>query len=196
MKIPDIPYVPIGMDDETRGFLESLDDIINQIDVVRVEENSVYVLGRRWPKLCFEVAKNRVSGKVSKTYFRDADCDIMLLLAKVFSLGIYNLAPSMKQRKMDKKDYETKVEQYRAANLDDIKDKIKNIKVYQGTIDEVQRELGVQLKMVETGTPETFLKEHNTFSLMIKAYLLGADAIVHYQPNCVAGTPVKFLSEQ
>jgi len=69
--------------------------------------------------------------------------------------------------------------------------------VYQGSIDEVSKDLGKKLARVDTGKPETFIRipstENINLKLRLRAKELGADAIVHYQPISAIGTPVRFV---
>lgn len=77
------------------------------------------------------------------------------------------------------------------------------IRLYQGSIAEVERDLNMRLKRIDTQTPETFLKEYEAFDLRVKAAQLGANAVVHYRVQKMEvgydcdddfhlGTPVKF----
>ena len=76
-------------------------------------------------------------------------------------------------------------------------------------MDEVSKELGRKLELVDTGGPETYIEQdandfdikENVF-LRIAAKKLGADAIVHYkryprpyQRHFLMGTLVRFVDE-
>ena len=103
------------------------------------------------------------------------------------------------------KAYKQNVETFRKDNMYELEQKIKDITVHQGTIEEVSNGLGVSLEMVETGKPEKFIEAEDLFLLRVKAYLLNANMIVHYQPTTnvtdyllgssfeesVIGTPVR-----
>lgn len=197
MEIPDLPNISIDMDDEEINFLKSLEGKISNIDVARVEGDNLHVLGTKGKEdmgiriFYYEITKNKTSGEVKETYFKDPLSPDMLPIQFLTAL-LYNLTPSVWQRWKELKNYNKKFTKYREDNLKDIKNKIKDIRVYQGTIDEVQKELGRPLKRVETNKPETFLQENNPFWLRVEAYLLGANAIVHYQPGSSIGTPVKY----
>ncbi len=76
------------------------------------------------------------------------------------------------------------------------------IRLYQGSIDEVERDLNMRLKRIDTQTPQTFLCEYDELNLRSKAAQLGANAVVHYRTQrykeyydeiCHVGTPVKFI---
>ncbi len=197
MIIPDLPKVPIDMDYETRSFLESLEGKIDCINAVKVEGDNLSVLGTKsgfgyWR---YEITKDKSSGKVSETHFKSI-ISLGTVSAIGLTLGLYILTPSMKKRRKKEEDYDNKVKQYENSNLKDIEDKIKGIRLYQGTIDEVEKDLGSPLERVDTGKPETFLKEPDIFKLMVKTYLLGGDAIVHWQPGSSVGTPVRYSSKK
>ncbi len=77
------------------------------------------------------------------------------------------------------------------------------IRLYQGSIDEVERDLNMRLKRIDTQTPETFLRERSHLWLRVKAAEFGANAVVHYRTQRDStthgdyltfhvGTPVKF----
>ena len=197
MEIPDLPNVSIDMDDEEINFLKSLEGKISNIDVARIEGDNLHILGTKGKEemgikiLYYEITKNKISGEVKETYFKDPFSPDTLPIQFLTAL-LYNLTPSVWQRWKELKNYNKKFIKYKEDNLRDIKNKIKDIRVYQGTIDEVQKELGRPLKRVETNKPETFLQENNPFWLRVEAYLLGADALVHYQPGSSIGTPVKY----
>jgi len=200
MAIPSLPNVPIDMDAETRNFLESLEGKLDEIDVARVEGEDLYVLGLKkefydlilWD---FEIVMDRVSGQVRETSFKKLE-SIDTVFARAFSFGLYELSSNIRQRKIQTKEYERKVAQYKIANLNDIKEKVKDVRIYQGNFDEVQRELGRSLERVDTGKPETFLEAHGPLWLRVEAYLHGADAIIHYQPGSSIGTPVRYTDKK
>jgi|SRR3989338_1865734 len=199
MEIPDLPNVPIDLDDKAKRFLQSLDDRISWINAARVEGSLLTVLGQKQTSLSarfVKITQDRYSGKVVETSGRYHAQDILSGLVHLFSFGLYYLTPCSRRERQYAKDYKSKVEQYRAENLWDIQKKVKDIRVYQGTIDELQIELGKSLKRVETRNPETFLKAKDTFWLRVHAYLLGADAVVHYQPGSSIGTPVKYINQK
>ena len=82
---------------------------------------------------------------------------------------------------------------FQQLNSRDLSIALSEIRLYQGTIDEVERDLGRKLARVDTKKPNTFIRADNDYDLRLKAHLLGADAIVHYQPGSSIGTPVEFF---
>lgn len=77
------------------------------------------------------------------------------------------------------------------------------IRLYQGSIAEVERDVNMRLKRIDTQTPETFLRAPEAFDLRVRAAQLGANAVVHYRAQKMdagdgydevfhLGTPVKF----
>lgn len=200
MRLPNLPKCSIGLEDCDYKFLDSLEGKVDYVDIVRIEDDSLHVLGSKdgfftKAKYYVEIIQNRASGEVNETSFREV-VTFGNGLATVFTLGLYLLIPSIRQGERLKNGYIEKLGKYERQNLREIEDKVKDIKVYQGTIDEVQRELGRPLERVNTNHPETFLKASDTFWLRVKAYQLGADAVVHYQPGSAIGTPVKYKKSE
>jgi hypothetical protein len=179
MKIPEMPDISIDVDEESMEFLQSLDDRLDSIEVARVEGDELHVLGVRmysffhnFEKEYFEITQNRLSGEVSETSFKG-----LHPLSVIGTLGLYRLLPNVRKRHRQTVEFAEKIERYRDANIVDIEEKIKGIKLYQGSTEEVERELGMPLERVDTGQPETFLNARDTVWLRVQAYLKGADAI-------------------
>lgn len=91
-----------------------------------------------------------------------------------------------------KLDYWEQVKEFQEANMSDLREKVKDMEVHQGTLEEVSQRLGRELEYVDTRRANKFIKTENLFNLRVKAHCLGADAIVHYQPGSSVGTPVKY----
>ncbi len=89
-------------------------------------------------------------------------------------------------------EYFSKVREFKEKNMADLEKAIKDIRIYQGTKDEVSKELETGLERVDTGKPETYLTSNNPFWLRVRAHELGADAVIHCQPGSSIGTPVKY----
>jgi len=100
---------------------------------------------------------------------------------------------ALNQRFRQKNDWEE-----HEKNRKDMLNLAEPIRLYQGSIGEVERDLSMRLKRIDTQTPETFLREHEALDLRARAAQLGANAVVHY---CIdrghytyhIGTPVKFV---
>lgn len=178
MEIPDVPVVPIDLDDKTRDFLETLDDKLGlvEINAVKVNNYGVYVLGYKYNFLIIHegIVLDRETGRVSEDTFTS------------FSFRLTS-------------NFYRKIEEYKQDNLKDAEEKVKDIKIYQGTIEEVAKRLGRPLEAVDTHQPETFVRGCDSFMLRVKAHQFGGEAIVHYQnnpmrynPHFCIGTPVKY----
>lgn len=182
---------------------------LEEIDVVRKEGNNVHVLGRSGTYECpnrvepgkylhhltYDASNYRVIDEIS---FKRNEGSLFKFgkFFSFFGIGLpflfYQTTPhAIKNRNLTEWQW-TKVNEFQKANLEDLKDAIKDIKIYQGTTEEVEKELGVELKRIDTGKPETFIQGEDSFWLRVKAHLLGADAVVHYQPGSAIGTPVKY----
>jgi len=182
---------------------------LNHIDVTRIQNGKLYVLGRNERPCSFDLFKPRgnlyeiihdaATGEIISEYsFKYHDPKALdeakgcsfLLVGIPFLLN--ELRPSLRKRREQSKKYFETVVVIERANMADYEAAVKDIRVYQGSIDEVAKELGKELERVDTGKPETYLRERNSFWLRVKANYLGADAIVHSQPGSSMGTPVKF----
>ncbi len=187
---------------------------LEEIDVVRKEGNKIHILGRSGPYMNHETPSGVVHelGKylhhitydpssyrfIDKISFKRNEGRLFRLGQLLSFLGIgvpllfYQSLPKAVENRNGTAWYWNKVKTFQEENMEDLKEAIKDIKIYQGIIEEVSRELGVELKRVDTGKPETFVQEKDSFWLRVKAHLLGADAVVHYQPGSAVGTPVKW----
>lgn len=197
MKIPDVPIVPMDLDDNTRAFLGTLDDKLDRIEAVKVDDGKLYVLGTYTKILdkCYrEIVKDITSGRESETSFMEPDT-FGGVFAAVFTLGLHYLFVTLDRKELVKKHNE-KVEGYKQANLAEAEEAVKDIRVFQGTVDEVSKELGKPLERVDTGKAETFMRTSDILNLRVQAYLMGANAVVHYQPGSATGTPVKFANQR
>lgn len=197
MEIPDVPVVPMDLDDNTKDFLKSLEDRLNRIDAVRVFNDKVHVLGTSlgWIDTHYhEIVKDRTSGRESKTSFKEPG-SVEGLLGIIFTLGIY-YALVEEPREFSLRNYNRMVKQYTEANLTEAEKKVKDVRVFQGTVDEISGELGRPLERVDTGKAETFLWGSDMLNLRILAYKMGANAVVHYQPGSAMGTPVRYADQK
>jgi len=201
MILPDLPKVPIVMDSETKGFLSGLEYKLNNIEAAGFEEGNFHVLGTKGydlncdPLNYVEFVRDKETGEVTETSFENPDL-FRTNCVKWITAGLYTLTPGMRQRREQKEKYHGKASLYKTQNLEDIRKKIQDIRVYQGTIEEIQAEIGVDVRRVDTEKPETYLTAKNSFWLRVEAYLLGADAVVHCQPGSSIGTPVKYADEK
>lgn len=89
-------------------------------------------------------------------------------------------------------EYYSRVWEFEKANSRDLNEALSKIRFYQGTIDEVSKDLGKTLARVDTKKLNTFIRAQDDHDLRWQAYLLGADAVIHCQPGSSIGTPVRF----
>jgi len=190
---PKYPSSPIDIDTQTTKFIKSLEDRLSYIDAMRVDDNSISVLGYNIEtELYYEIIKPKSFMGESEFSFKNHDID-GTIIAKICTLGIYALTKGVRNRKKQREMYYQKVKQYKEANKEEGNDKLKHITIYQGDIAEAEKELG-PLERVDTGSAEKFLRDSNTLNLRIRAYQFGADVIVHYAKegdSSYVGTPVK-----
>lgn len=204
--IPRFPSVPITLDREVQQYLGSLSERkhgapgrITDIDAVTIEDRLLLVLGKYDISLsrvlCHTITRHLDTEEEVVTTFDDPDTFITETTI-FFTIGLYALAPSVRKRIQQKRTYDQEVARCRAQNFEDAKQKISGIRVYQGSISELERELGWHGERVDTQGAETFLRAEDTFGLRLQAYRLGADAIVHYVPGSSIGTPVRFVDKK
>jgi hypothetical protein len=211
MEIPNMPRSPVDIDEETMALIESLQDKwfahpvitscrykVKSIEAIGIMDEILYILGRAGPRnnLFFEIQRNIKSENadvgeiVFEPYYGRG---IFGCIAWIFTFGLYDKWFNIKERSKQTNEYFTKCFKIEQANQTEINEKVKGIKIFQGTIAEVEAELNVALKMIDTGKPEKFIKATDTFWLRAKARRIGADAIVHYQPGSSIGTPVQII---
>lgn len=213
MLIPSLPFVPIDLNQEETEFITSLDGKIDHLLVAGREGNKLYALGNRGGELYFPhggeylsssyvreyVTFDRVAatGNVNVSSFRGPEFkNGKDIIAAVFTVGLYlayfEFSADQNERKNLKDSFHSRAMRFREKNSNDILEKIKDIRLYQGTMEEVAGDIGRSLERVDTGRAATYLHKDDSFWLRVEAYLLGADAIVHYQPGSAIGTPVRF----
>lgn len=121
------------------------------------------------------------------------------------------LIPAWRRNLRRVEDYDQHLRLIRKANIGDyvnsLWNSVKDIRLYQGGIEEVARQTGRKLGLVDTGKPRTFLHMDSEYIetqgesvrigtellLRLEAKKLGADAVVHYLPGSSMGTPVKYV---
>jgi len=189
-------------------------------DVVRLEGDKIHILGH-WGELMrgiegdsYTELKSRstylshvvcdsFTGKIiSENYFNGKDDkDILLAIGfSVLGIGIpfliNELRPSVLKDGRATTEYIKDLEHFQQANLTNLTEKIKDIRLYPGGFSEVSKKLGRRLEIVDTGKPETFISAENKFDLRIKAYGLRANAVIHYNPSSSIGTPVRYKEQE
>jgi uncharacterized protein YbjQ (UPF0145 family) len=99
--------------------------------------------------------------------------------------------------------YNSKIDDINKANSEEttnnLKNEVKGINVYQGSIEEIEKQIGRELQLVDTGPnePRKFVEAIDSFWLSAIASGLGANAIVNFQSGSPAkGTPVKFVDKK
>jgi len=163
-------------------------DVKYNSDIVfREIDGNIHILGEG-KKYRHHMVHDAKTGKLvledsfKKTWMSEADY-IDAFFSLVFSGG----SSLFQKEKIWKNDiYSMKINEFQKANLADLEKAVKDIKVYQGTIE------GAELELIDTGKPETFIRARDTFWLRAKAYALGADAVINYQSGSSIGTPVKY----
>lgn len=155
------------------------------IEYAIVDNGRLYVLGERYHQMLrntyFNIVCNASTGEILKE-------------------NIFKRYDKLLRRKRKDREYLARQSELEEFCMKRLKESVKDIKVYQGSIDEVSKDLGEELERVDTGEPETFIRAYSDIDRNLKLRLiakkLGADAIVHYQPESFVGTPVKFVDKK
>ena len=197
MIIPDnnLRKIPIDLRADDRRLISSFGGIIDVIDLVTIQGGRIHIYGqsgvfRRW---CHIMTVDRVSETVDVSTFKDP-LSFDLSLARTCTCGLLSLTSFQRARTEQKNDYLTKIEVGSRRNWRDAQLKLSRIKLYQGTVAEIEQELGVSLQVVHASYAQAFLQERDSNALRLRAYRLGADAIAHYDPVAYIGTPLRFIA--
>lgn len=200
MKLPKLPYGMIDVDKDAKTFIDSLGEKhfydgvfyhkVRFVVAFGIKDGILHVLGTAgdYNQLYFEIKRNVATGFTEEIAFEPNEGPGVL---SAITLTLYDRLPDTKKRRKQTKEFWNLHDGLAEMNRKDIDEKIKNIRIFQGTIEEVERDLGVSLERVETGKSETFIKAESDYFLRVEAYRAGADLVVHYQPGSSIGTPVK-----
>jgi len=211
---------------------------LEEIDVIRYEDEKIHVLGRSGNKLYHIVHDAQTKEILEEDSFKQkefgeeaglctflATCGVglvivggaeggvgeggipiltnaqMLLMLPAAVAGYATpfldyLRPSVRERLRKTKRFNKTTQEFKNRNMDDLTEAVKDIRVYQEPVAGVEQALGRPLEIVDTGKSETFIKDKDSFWLRVKAYCLGANAVVDYQPGSSIGTPVKYINKE
>jgi len=190
----EFPILPLDRHDEVKEFVDGLLNrkTISCVIAAKADENSIQVLGKKrygdgFFDLCIELNFDKKSGSITKKSCFEACGSLFVFMPITGPLWLLDMP---KRKKFNKK-----LEEIRESNIQDIKNRIKDIGIFQGSIAEVEKQIGAELEIIsskeKTWEKTEFMKEHDIFQLKAHACLAGADAIVHYQTGSALGTPVK-----
>jgi len=92
IEIPDMPIIPIDLNDSDMKFLESLEGKLSKIDVVKIEGNTLYAYGtnQKYERRYVEIIGDRNHGEISIESHMDPDTFGETFI-KLFSFGVYQL---------------------------------------------------------------------------------------------------------
>lgn len=189
---------------------------LNEIDVYRVFDHGgikslnisgriLHVFGSSYGHddlantVMHHVTLNADTGKVlhEESFYKINPNSIVLSgVMSVFGVGlpflVYYLLPNQRERRKEQITYDFAVKNLRGENMKDLEEAVKDIKIYQLPPGDVSNLIGKKFELVDTKKPETFLSAEDHFWLRVRAYELGADAVVGCQIGSSTGTPVRF----
>lgn len=170
---------PIDVDEEIEDFITQAEEKVDEIDVVRPEGEEIHILGKKKLEerlFLYEITKNRESEEIE-----ESSDEITPYIFETF-------ANEMDKR--IKQDFEKKVEEYQEKNKEEAREKTNKIKIYQGDIEEIEKQTGRKLEIVDTGERRNYLIGYpKTMSTL--TCLMGGDVVVHYDGK--RGTPARFV---
>jgi hypothetical protein len=178
--------IPAKINEEERMFLESINsDKETYVEAFGKESvNRICLLGT-----CGEdkmiYTRNGETKKESFKKIGDYTLERHEWFAKIF----------LNERLQKEKEYEKILTHISVNNYTNLRKELDKINIYQLSIGDAENKLKTTLEIIETGSQQKFLKAQNDSNLLLKAYILGADAIVEYQPGSAMGTPVKFVEK-
>lgn len=175
--------------------MQALSNNIDEVDVVRIEGRTAYILGKTkksirpiFHVITYDLEADRI---VNEESFEGSTP--YHALGIVASGGLYLLNRSLRKKLEKQTEYDKLRSELTRKNEEDWLKAVDGIRIYQGSMDEVSRDIGRKLRRIDTGKPATYIKGSLDFELRAEALNLGADAIIHYQPGSSLGTPVKFV---
>lgn len=201
--------------------MEDLDGKLKNIAVTREKDDKVYVIGHTG-KMLYKIVCDAKTGNVlsedsvkvpvgyeffSEKYISGEQIStdktggaVMAGVGMTLPLGmgwiLYYLTPSIRRRNKKVNELYSKLEQYKKENMEDLRKNADSIAIYDLDPDQVEKLTGKKLRLVDTGEPKKFIEAINSFDMRIKAFHLGADAVIRYQEGSARGTPVKLVDNQ
>lgn len=217
LKLPDFPSSPLGLEEPMRRAVQTLDDHfgIERVSTLRRiaaltggesirvrgvsdegKERSIYHFVEI-RALHGETDPNQFAYNHSSARGYGDLIDTVEHYATAFSLGLYalkRLLPKEKAVRAFLREYDPRgFGGDNHANMADANQRTQHIRIYQGSMEEVERDLGKPLQRVDLKGPLTYLKAGDDVWLRIQAHNVGADAIIHCQPGSAMGTPVRYV---
>ncbi len=168
----------------------------NYSDAIRLEGNLVHTLF----KTGHPESKNPIFFDNFNYLISNKDGSTNSFESFIPNISRFSFKKSSKERHTKTKQYFRKVKEIGESNMEDLRKYVEEIKLYQGNMEEISKDLGVELKRVDRNDNydkhRTFMQQMDDFWLRVEAFCVGADAVVHYQPGSAIGTPVKFVKKE
>ena len=164
------------------------DGRLDRIDVVRIDKKAgrMYVFGNESNWVYHAIICSLDTGDI----FSD----------ETSSPGFFTHTKQFKEYLRKVREAEDKNERELLELRDEKFRRIKenNLRIYQLSKSEVEKELGRDLELVIDGT-QTYLRAWDEERILLSAFDLGADAVVNFQyagENYCIGTPVRFKDKK
>ncbi len=192
--IERLPFIPVDIDKDSLDFIKSIEKTDKDFAVC-VEDGKLNVLYSKsdgWGNYNFYHLKKDKYGNIEESNFSDKNMNDS---SSFFGLLIPYFKRKYKECVRLRDEHLSKINRYAKINEAKIEEAIKDIQVYQLSKDEYEKEFGVKTELALKDKPSTFLCENNRRDLRIAAYLIGANAVVHYHRGSAMGTPIKIIDD-
>ncbi len=191
LSLPEMPFLSLKyeMNPYVGKAVRSLENRFNNVQAVRVFGKEINVLGYRSledsssPLIFHDVIIN-MDGKILEEY------EFVPAKDRIFTP--FYKTKNIKDKLKKIEDYKNKITEIKEQNLVDIEKALLPMQLFKHSMEEVEKLLKKQLKLVRTRNPEAYLEANNKHELMIEAHIIGANYVVDWKPNLVEGTPVKY----
>ena len=202
LNLPNLPNIQIDLDDHIKNYLSKFQEDNNtRIESARVEEGTLNILSIGYNEWGNEYVYHEANVDLANYQSKRTSVEkpIPGCLATIFSLGLVNFHPSIKEANKKISEHYRKHSDHIKKNTEEIENLVNHIEIYQGSIDEVEKNLGRKLEYIDTDKADKFIKgqsciriDGEKFWLRVAGYQLGAELLVNYNPQFSIATPVRF----
>src|SRR3989338_1430217 len=213
--IPDVPYMPLRLEQEEKEFLDSLEGKVEHILIGRREKERFSVLGYNNGRMNFVsyepyleerevdeyvmMTRDRMTGEITEqrgrgVYYNDVELLLFLGTGGLYGL-VRDFSGNQRERERIQELFYERAREYVTQNRKELQRDVEQIPIYEGPVEDVERRLGKTLNFIDTGVPDKFLNCGDTFLLRVAAARLGADMIIQYTAGSAVGTPMRVREE-
>jgi hypothetical protein len=200
-ELPSMPRIPIDLDDKTLDFLKGYQEVKQAyIEAARIEDGTLHIFASGRTNFGIEYHNATVniedySGETDSFDVSPPGC-----LLELVTLGLAHKSSAQREAKRRESEFYGKVTNYMRLNENDIKETVSGIRIFQGSLDEVQSQVGMGLSYIDTGTDDKFVSGGKYYKglgeklwLRVAGHKVGAELLVNYNPEANIATPVRYV---